>query len=63
MQQGSVDQKIMGLMSKAVDKLVDPLPKWAKFLLVALLVVGSIYAIARDGFWHSLLHVIFSPEI
>lgn len=53
----------MGSMSKAVDKLIDPLPKWAKFILAALIVVGSVYVIARDGFWYFLLHVIFSPEI
>lgn len=49
----------MGYLSKAVDKL----PPWAKFVLAILTLVGSIYCIAKDGFFYFLLKVIFSPDI
>jgi hypothetical protein len=49
----------MGLISRAVDKL----PRWAKFIFAALTVVGSVYCIARYGFWSFLLRVIFSPDL
>jgi hypothetical protein len=52
----------MGLMARAVDKIVDPLPKWAKWILGLLVAIGFIYGIAREGFWF-ILKVIFSPEI
>jgi hypothetical protein len=51
----------MGLISKAIDKIVDPLPTWAKGILGLLLVIGLIYGVAREGFLF-LLRVIFSPE-
>ena len=49
----------MRLMSKAIDKL----PRWAKVILAILTVIGSIYVIAKEGFWIFLLKVIFSPTI
>jgi hypothetical protein len=52
----------MGLISKAVDKIVDPLPGWAKGILGLLVVIGVIYGIYREGFWF-LLRVIFSPDL
>jgi len=52
----------MGLMSRAVDKIFDPLPKWAKWILGLLVAIGFIYGIVREGFWF-ILKVIFSPEI
>ena len=52
----------MGLMSRAVDKIVDPLPVWAKWVLGLFVVIGFIYGIAREGPWF-ILKVIFSPEI
>jgi hypothetical protein len=47
----------MELISKAIDKL----PKWAKLILMVCTVLGSVYCIARYGFFSFLLHVIFSP--
>jgi hypothetical protein len=47
----------MGPISRAIDKL----PKWVKFILMVFTVLGSVYCIARYGFWSFLLHVIFSP--
>jgi hypothetical protein len=52
----------MGLISRAADKVVDPLPKWAKWILGLLVAVGFIYGIVHEGFWF-ILKVIFSPEI
>jgi len=53
----------MGLISRAIDKVVDPLPTWAKLILLALVVIGSVYCIARYGFWSFLLRTIFSPDL
>lgn len=53
----------MGLISKAVDKLIDPLPMWAKFILAALMVFLTVYCIARYGFFSFVLHVIFGPDL
>ncbi|GEM_PF-6964294 len=52
----------MGLMSRAVDKIVDPLLKWAKWILGLLVAIGFIYGTVREGFGF-ILRVIFSPEI
>jgi len=52
----------MGLMSKALDAIVDPLPKWAKWILGLLVAIGFVYGIVHDGLWF-ILKVIFSPEI
>lgn len=52
----------MGLISRALDKIIDPLPKWAKWILGVLVAIGFIYGIVRDGFLF-ILKVIFSPEI
>ncbi len=49
----------MGLISRALDRL----PKWAKLIFWALTVIGSVYCIARYGFWSFLLRVIFSPDL
>ncbi len=40
----------MGLISRAMDKLLDKLPMWAKFILGTLVVVGIVYGIAHEGF-------------
>ena len=47
----------MGSISGAVDKL----PTWAKLICMVITVLGSVYCIARYGFFSFLLHVIFSP--
>jgi hypothetical protein len=52
----------MGLMSRAVDKIVDPLPTWAKWILGLLVAIGFIYGIIREGLWF-IVRVILSPEI
>jgi hypothetical protein len=52
----------MGLISRAIDKVVDPLPTWAKGILGLLVVIGFIYGIIHDGF-RFLLRVIFSPDL
>jgi hypothetical protein len=57
----------MGLISGAIGKVVDRLPRWAKFILAAifipLLIVGSVQLIARDGLFTFLLKLIFSPDL
>jgi len=40
----------MGLISRAIDKIVDPLPTWAKGTLGLLVVIGVIYGIYREVF-------------
>ena len=57
----AVKHRIMGLISRAIDKIVDPLPTWAKGILGLLIVIGFIYGIIHDGFWF-LLRVLFAPE-
>jgi hypothetical protein len=51
----------MGLLSRTIDKIVDPLPMWAKAILGFLAVIGCIYGIIHEGFWF-LLRVLFSPD-
>jgi len=46
---------------KAIDKVVNKLPTWVKFILVVLTILLSMYCIAKYGFWSFLLKVIFSP--
>jgi hypothetical protein len=46
---------------KWISKAIDKLPTWAKLILMVLTVIGSVYCIARYGFWSFLLHAIFSP--
>ena len=46
---------------QAIDKIFDKLPLWAKLIFFALTIVGSVYCVARYGFWSFLLKVIFSP--
>ena len=53
----------MGFISRALDRVIDPLPTWAKGILGLLVLIGSIYCMARYGFWSFLLKVIFSPDI
>jgi hypothetical protein len=55
------ERRLMGLISRAIDKIVDPLPTWAKGVLGSLIVVGFIYGIIREGFWF-LLRVLFAPD-
>jgi hypothetical protein len=52
---------IMGPISRAIDKLVDKLPRWAKLICAVFIVLGSVYCIAHYGFFSFLLHAIFSP--
>jgi hypothetical protein len=49
----------MGYIGRAIDRL----PPWAKLVFYVLTAIGSIYCIARYGFWHFLLRVIFSPNL
>jgi hypothetical protein len=57
--------RFVRMLYKAIDKLVDKLPGWAKpifWLVVGILgVIGSVYIIAHDGFFVFLLKLIFSP--
>jgi hypothetical protein len=53
----------VGLISRAIDKIVAPLPTWTKMILLAFVVAGSVYLIARDGFISFLLRAIFSPDL
>ena len=52
---------LMGLISRSIDKIVDPLPTWAKGILDLLVVIGFIYGIIHEGFWF-LLRVLFAPD-
>jgi len=54
-------ESIANMFYKAIDKVVDKLPTWVKFILVVLTVVLSMYCIAKYGFWSFLLKAIFSP--
>jgi hypothetical protein len=49
------------MFEKAVDKRFDKLPSWAKVTCATLTIVGSVYCIARFGFFHFLLRVFLSP--
>jgi hypothetical protein len=51
----------MGVMSNALDKVLDRLPTWAKVVLGLVLVAGIVYGIVSEG-WVFILKVIFSPE-
>jgi hypothetical protein len=55
------ERRSMGLISRAIDKIVDPLPTWAKGILGLLVVIGFIYDIIHEGFWF-LLRVLFAPD-
>jgi len=52
---------IMGPISRAIDKLTDRLPRWAKLICGVFAVLGSVYYIAHYGFFTFLLRMIFSP--
>jgi hypothetical protein len=52
---------IMGPISRALDKLIDRLPRWAQWILMVFVAVGSVYYIAHYGFFTFLLKMIFSP--
>ena len=54
-------RRLMGLISRAIDKIVDPLPTWAKGILGLLVVIGFICGIIHEGFWF-LLRVLFAPD-
>jgi len=49
------------MISTLISKAVDRLPKWAQRTFMAFAVIGSVYCIARYGFWSFLLRLIFSP--
>jgi hypothetical protein len=51
----------MGPISRGIDKIVNPLPTWAKGILGLLVVIGFIYGIIHEGFWF-LLRVLFAPD-
>jgi nitrate reductase NapE component len=51
----------MGPISRAIDKLIDKLPRWAQLILLVFVAVGSVYYIAHYGFLTFLLKMIFSP--
>ena len=51
----------MGLISRAIDKVVDPLPTCAKGILGLLVAIGCIYGLIHDGFWF-LVRVLFAPD-
>jgi hypothetical protein len=55
------ERRLMGLISRAIDKIVDPLPRWAKWILGLLVLIGFIYGIVREGFWF-ILRVLFAPD-
>jgi hypothetical protein len=50
-----------GMISRALDRLLDKLPPWGKVIFLVLAITLSVYYIARYGFGSFLLHAIFSP--
>jgi hypothetical protein len=50
----------MGSIS-VFNKVSDKLPAWAKVILTALIILGSVYCIAHYGFTAFIRYVIFSP--
>ena len=52
----------MGIISRALDKVIDPLPRWAKVLLGLAALALFIYGLMREGPVF-LLKAIFSPEL
>ena len=57
----SEKMSIMGPISRALDRLIDKLPRWAKLILMVFVAVGCVYYIAHYGFFIFLLKMIFSP--
>jgi|SRR5579885_3532239 len=51
----------MGLISRAMDEIIDPLPTWVKGILGLLVLIGFIYGLIHEGFWF-LLRVLFAPD-
>ena len=51
----------MGPISRTISRTLDKLPGWVNLILLALVVLGSVYYIAHFGFFTFLLHMIFSP--
>src|SRR5579875_3521352 len=45
---------------KLFDRIFDKLPRWAKVIWMVLTAAGTVYCVARYGWRHTLLHVIFS---
>jgi len=46
---------------KAFDKTFAKIPTWAKAIFFALTILGCAWYIARFGFFHFILRMIFSP--
>ena len=57
----SESMAIMGPITRAIDGLIDKLPRWAQLTCAVVVALGSVYCIARDGFFSFLLKMIFSP--
>ena len=49
------------MISTAIGKVVDRLPLWWKVIFYVVTLLGSVYCIARYGFFHFLLRMILSP--
>jgi hypothetical protein len=49
------------VITEWISKGVDKLPRWARVTVYVLLVIATVYGIARYGFWHIVLRAIFSP--
>jgi hypothetical protein len=46
---------------EVISRAFDKLPRWAQVVFIVVTIFGSIYCIAKYGFFSFLLHVIFSP--
>jgi hypothetical protein len=49
------------MISRAIGKVVDKLPTWAKVIFYIFTAIGCVQLVAKYGFLPFLLRVIFSP--
>jgi len=49
------------MISEAIGKVVDKLPRWGKVIFYGFTLAGSAYCIAHYGLFHFLLRLMLSP--
>ena len=54
-----MDENLAGV--EFISRAFEKLPRWGQVVFIVVAVFGSIYCIAKYGFFSFLLHVIFSP--
>ena len=48
---------------RRISKAIEKLPQWAQSLLTVFTVTAGVYCIVHYGFWSTILHAIFIPEL